>query len=272
MFVFYANKVCLRLEEGEEDPLVSGAREIYRCRFVFSPEWDGLERTAVFSTARTRISVLLDESNQCRIPWEVLTVPGCTLYAGVYGTKNGTVVMPTVRAAMGEICSGTALGEDAREPEPGIYETILTTAASARDLAQSLRQDADAGVFDGADGVSLTHAWKGTFLEVTSASGTTSADLRGPAGANGQSIVGPRGPVGPAGEDGVSARHNWNGTVLTVHSASGSSSADLQGPAGPAGAAGKTPVKGTDYFTEADKQELVNAVLAAIPDGNGVAY
>ena len=28
---------------------------------------------------------------------------------------------------------------------------------------------------------------------------------------------------------------------------------------------GKTPVKGTDYFTEADKIEMVNAVIAALP-------
>ena len=45
-----------------------------------------------------------------------------------------------------------------------------------------------------------------------------------------------------------------------------------KGDTGAKGANGKTPVKGTDYFTEADKQELVNAVIAALPNGNGVAY
>lgn len=35
---------------------------------------------------------------------------------------------------------------------------------------------------------------------------------------------------------------------------------------------GKTPVRGTDYWTAADKQEMVNAVLAALPDGTEVAY
>lgn len=28
---------------------------------------------------------------------------------------------------------------------------------------------------------------------------------------------------------------------------------------------GYTPIKGTDYFTEADKAEMVNAVIAALP-------
>lgn len=43
----------------------------------------------------------------------------------------------------------------------------------------------------GKDGVSVTHEWEGTTLKVTSASGTTSADL-----------VGPAGPTGPAGAQG----------------------------------------------------------------------
>lgn len=44
------------------------------------------------------------------------------------------------------------------------------------------------------------------------------------------------------------------------------------GPAGPAGAPGKTPVRGTDYWTVADKQEIVNSVIAALPDGTEVSY
>lgn len=35
---------------------------------------------------------------------------------------------------------------------------------------------------------------------------------------------------------------------------------------------GHTPIKGTDYFTEADKAEMVNAVLAALPAAEGVSY
>ena len=50
----------------------------------------------------------------------------------------------------------------------------------------------------GADGVSCTHAWNGTVLSVTSASGTSSADLVGPQGPTGAT-----GPTGPAGADGT---------------------------------------------------------------------
>ena len=35
---------------------------------------------------------------------------------------------------------------------------------------------------------------------------------------------------------------------------------------------GYTPVKGVDYYTEADKAEMVTAVLEALPEAEGVAY
>jgi hypothetical protein len=77
------------------------------------------------------------------------------------------------------------------------------------------------------------------------------------------------------GENGVSVTHRWNGTTLIVTSASGTSSANLkgeQGVQGKSGADGYTPQKGVDYYTDADKQEMVQAVLAALPDGDGVMY
>lgn len=44
------------------------------------------------------------------------------------------------------------------------------------------------------------------------------------------------------------------------------------GDTGPQGPAGHTPVKGTDYWTAADKAEMVADVLAALPDGTEVNY
>ncbi len=46
----------------------------------------------------------------------------------------------------------------------------------------------------------------------------------------------------------------------------------LKGDKGDTGADGKTPVKGTDYWTAADKQEIVNSVLSALPTWTGGSY
>jgi len=111
---------------------------------------------------------------------------------------------------------------------------------------------------DGKDGVSCTHEWNGTVLTVTSASGTSSADLKGDTGAAGYTPVKGvdyfDGQNGKDGANGVSATHTWNGTTLTITSASGTSSADLKGESGKDGVDGSpgkdgyTPVKGVDYF------------------------
>lgn len=49
-------------------------------------------------------------------------------------------------------------------------------------------------------------------------------------------------------------------------------SGEFKGDPGPAGANGKTPVKGTDYYTEADKTEMVNRVINALPTWTGGNY
>ncbi len=61
-----------------------------------------------------------------------------------------------------------------------------------------------------------------------------------------------------------------NPTPVNIKGPAGATGAT--GATGAKGADGKTPVKGTDYFTEADKTEMVNAVLAALPNGDVATY
>ena len=64
-------------------------------------------------------------------------------------------------------------------------------------VTDAVEEAVRSGAFSGADGVSVTHEWDGTVLTVTSASGTSSADLKGPQGEPGE-----QGPQGEPGEDG----------------------------------------------------------------------
>lgn len=73
----------------------------------------------------------------------------------------------------------------------------------------------------GADGTPCTHSWNGTVLSVTSASGTSSADLVGPQGPTGAT-----GPTGPQGETGATGPQGPQGET----GATGAT-----GPQGPAG-------------------------------------
>ena len=86
---------------------------------------------------------------------------------------------------------------------------------------------------------------------------------QGPQGEKGDAgAQGPQGEVGPAGPQGETGAQGEKGE----QGATGAT-----GPQGPAGADGYTPVKGTDYFTEADKAEIVSAVLANFTDASEVA-
>ena len=109
MFRFYAKKVVLELNQKEI--VTSGSVNVYQCQFQFDNAWDGLEKTAVFQAGNDTISTILDETGMCIIPWEVLQDAKRTLYAGVYGTKNGNVVLPTIWASCGEIKEGVNPGE-----------------------------------------------------------------------------------------------------------------------------------------------------------------
>lgn len=55
-----------------------------------------------------------------------------------------------------------------------------------KSVDDALEQAKENGEFNGADGISATHSWNGTILTITSASGTSSADLKGDEGDNGK--------------------------------------------------------------------------------------
>lgn len=132
--------------------VTSGSVNVYLVQFAFSTDWDELDKTAVFRAGDTKISVVLDATNRCQIPWEVLENRGRPLEAGVYGTKNGTVVLPTIWATLGTIKEGASPGENTQPPTPDVYSQILAVAEKAQEIAQSVRDDADEGKFNGEPG------------------------------------------------------------------------------------------------------------------------
>ena len=84
--------------------------------------------------------------------------------------------------------------------------------------------------------------------------------------------AGPEGPQGPKGDTGLQGEPGEKGEKGDKGDTGDTGPEGPQGPEGPAGADGKTPVKGTDYYTEADKAEMVDLVLAALPTWTGGTY
>lgn len=211
-----ATKAELTITETET--ITSGAQRVFECAFTVNSDRDGLNRTAVFRAGTKAVSVLLGDDNTAEIPWEVLQTAGITLRIGLYGTNAAGDVLPTVWADAGMICTGAYLGDDAYPPTPGAYEQLVEIAENAEKIAQSVRDDADAGAFDGPPGKDGAPGEAATIAVGTVTTGTpeTPADVTNTGTENAAvfDFVIPQGPPGkdaPQIDDAaVSSTETWS--------------------------------------------------------------
>ena len=157
---------------------------------------------------------------------------GDTGATGPRGLKGDSFATEVTDDGEGHIVIRTLTGEEGGTGTPGV--TFIPSVSAEGVISWTNDGDLDNPAPDNIKGP-------------TGAQGATGAPgPQGPKGATG--ATGPQGEAGPQGETGP------------------------QGATGPQGPAGATPVKGTDYFTAADKAELVTQVIAALPDGDEVSY
>ena len=222
---------------AQNELLTTGMVQAVPVRFCFSPQWAALDRTAVFTAGTVSVSCLLGEDNQCFIPWECLTRAGEYLRVGVYGTRGEKMVLPTVSCLLGPICTGTQPEENTpTEATPTLVQSLLTKAEAAVSVADALRTDADAGLFNGRDGKDGTNGKDGKDGQ-NGAPGE--AGPQGPKGDPGETgpqgskgdpgETGPQGPKGDPGETGPQGPKGDTGET---------------GPQGPKGETGETGPQG----------------------------
>lgn len=191
-----------------------------------------------------------------------------------------------ISAASGEELSTVSFKIDVEKAPHG----SLTDSKNEMLVLQKLIDDSEAAleklgnVKDGKDGVSPTVSTAattgGTKVTITDAKGSHEFVVKdGAKGADGSN-----GKPGATGADGVTPHIGDNGnwyigstdTGKPSRGVAGAKGADgangKDGAQGEKGADGKTPVRGTDYWTASDKQEIVNSVIAALPDGTEVSY
>ncbi len=207
--------------------------------FTFDSAWDGLGKTAVFMACDVkRIVPVVD--GEVVIPWEVLEKPKVWLSVGVYGTNtDGSLVIPTIWANVCVIRAGaSADGDPSADPTPPVWDQLNAEIEKLKDAIEN-----------GGGG-------------------------SGGGGAGNDGADGGDGNDGTSGKDGFSpiakVTQTSSGAVITITDANGTTEATVtngrDGKDGKDGTAGKTPVKGDDYFTAADKQEIVEDVLEKIPE------
>ena len=222
---------------AQNELLTTGMVQAVPVRFRFSPQWAALDRTAVFTAGTVSVSCLLGEDNQCFIPWECLTRAGEYLHVGVYGTRGEEMVLPTVSCLLGPICTGTQPEENTpTEATPTLVQSLLTKAEAAVSVADALRTDADAGLFNGRDGKDGTNGKDGKDGQ-NGAPGE--AGPQGPKGDTGET-----GPQGPKGDTGETGPQGPKGDTGKTGSQGPKGDIGETGPQGPKGENGETGLQG----------------------------
>ena len=222
---------------AQNELLTTGMVQAVPVRFCFSPQWAALDRTAVFTAGTVSVSCLLGEDNQCFIPWECLTRAGEYLHVGVYGTRGEEMVLPTVSCLLGPICTGTQPEENTpTEATPTLVQSLLTKAEAAVSVADALRTDADAGLFNGRDGKDGTNGKDGKDGQ-NGAPGE--AGPQGPKGDTGET-----GPQGPKGDTGETGPQGPKGDTGKTGSQGPKGDIGETGPQGPKGENGETGLQG----------------------------
>ena len=241
--------------------------------FLFSDEWAGLSKIAVFRGSGTAADIALSINNttgryECAIPPEVLEQAGGDLYIGVYGANGeGTVVIPTVWANAGYIKEGTVpSGVDPAAPTPSWVAQVQEWAEEALSIAGELY----ASVAKTGDTATITLTY---YDPATGTTKTTSAQIKD----------------GTDGEDGTNGDDGYSPTVtvtdiegghrVAVTDAEGTQSFDvMDGADGAPGQNGTNGTNGTDgedgsliWKTDVSPTVVLDAVQWDISDLTGRA-
>ena len=120
--------------------------------FVLSSDWEGYTLTSQITKADKTINILLDKNNAGMIPpdmeegiWNV----------SLFGVKDGSKRNTTIPATLKLVKSGyNPQGQPPIQPPEDLYAKLIKQIDEANKIAQSVRDDADAGKFDGKDGKS----------------------------------------------------------------------------------------------------------------------
>lgn len=172
---------------------ISGAENV-----AFSMLTTKTPTTVVFNDANTgmTVSYVADTKRFVEAECSEVSKEVDALGEEVEQLRSQGVTDEQIASAVEKYLGDNAVGEDGFSPEASVQETDDGATISITDKDGTTF----ANIYNGKDGVSVTHEWDGTILTVTSASGSDSVDLKGEKGDAGEK--GDRGETGAQGDQG----------------------------------------------------------------------
>ena len=136
MITIHCSRACAHMASPPE-LLTAGMAKAVTVEFVFSDDWDGLTKTAVFSNGKTTVDVLAAnwDGDTVPVPHEVLAVPGRHARVGVYGADESGVVLPTVWVSLGKVQPGAdPSGDASADPSMPVWAQLQNQIGDLDDL------------------------------------------------------------------------------------------------------------------------------------------
>ena len=136
MIQIHITKACAHLCSPPE-LLTAGMAKAVTVEFVFSDDWSGLTKTAVFSAGRTTVDVLESawDGNKVVVPHEILADAGPIARVGVYGANADGLILPTVWVTLGKVMpAAEPSGDPGADPTLPIWAQLQNQIGDLDDL------------------------------------------------------------------------------------------------------------------------------------------
>ena len=136
MITIHCSRACAHLASPPE-LLTAGMAKAVTVEFVFSDDWDGLTKTAVFSAGRTTVDVLESawDGNKVVVPHEILADAGPIARVGVYGANADGLILPTVWVTLGKVMpAAEPSGDPGADPTLPIWAQLQNQIGDLDDL------------------------------------------------------------------------------------------------------------------------------------------
>ncbi len=236
--------------EGQNITRTDNEKPVAKCRNLFTAhfefagaEWTGI-KTALFMRGSVSKAQVLDDKNECIVPWEFFNTDTCA--AGYVSVYCGDLVTATA-AAVRIYASGYTESDASVPPTTDVYQQLIGISEETKNIAQSVRDDADAGKFrgkPGPQGPAGRQGEKGDRGDVGPQGPIGQTGSRGPKGDNDADAgkfrgkPGPQGPAGRQGEKGDRGDVGPQGPIGQTGSRGPKGDTGAQGPQGPQGITG----------------------------------
>lgn len=136
MITIHCSRACAHLASPPE-LLTAGMAKAVTVEFVFSDDWNGMTKTAVFSAGRTTVDVLESawDGNKVVVPHEILAYAGPIARVGVYGANADGLILPTVWVTLGKVMpAAEPSGDPGADPTLPIWAQLQNQIGDLDDL------------------------------------------------------------------------------------------------------------------------------------------